>query len=92
MVWIWSKSWLMPSRGKKADLMGTIQIILGGIALARELVKLLNERNDNRLETAEQLRLMRLSLRRIREQGKTDDLEKILDGLGLPDSGDMQNK
>lgn len=60
-----------------------VQIVIGAIALARELLKFLQDEQKCKKDTAKELKEMRLALRRMREQGKTDDVEKLFRDLRL---------
>ncbi len=63
--------------------MSWIQIIIGVIAIARELLKIIKDVQDDKREVNLKLKEMRKALKRAREEGKSDEVEKLFKDLLL---------
>lgn len=66
--------------------MGWMSMVIGALTLAREIFKYLNSQAEDRAHARSKMKDMKLAIRRAREEGKTDDIEKLLSSISDTDS------
>ena len=61
--------------------MNAIQLLVGVIALAREILALMRAQSDDKKVVKNKVHDMRKAVKKAREEGKTDDVEKMFRNL-----------
>ena len=57
------------------------QLLVGAIALGREIVKYLREKDSCKRNAVKKVNEFTIAIRRARETGETDDVEKLLGAI-----------
>lgn len=58
--------------------MNWIHLAIGAISLVREMLKLVSSDKEKKRKRLEQLHALRDGLKKAREEGKTDELERLV--------------
>ena len=74
--------------------MSWLQIAIGALALARELVKYLREREADQKLAVQKVRRFQQAIRKVRKDGQSDDIERSFGELGfrMPNKSDSGKK